>query len=209
MNNRIVIFISISIAFHIGALSLLLIKTPTKLEIYSNNGHGSSFLQLSLTQKEAPQHNTKKEQITDEKTASTNTAEPATTPRLAKIKSTHSTIVKKTTRSVSNKIDSERENKPDHVKVNRILREELSRHFYYPLVARKRNWQGKALIKFTITPNGNITQLHISTSSGYEILDNAAIDAINKIKADDKLALASNGQNIVIALPITYQLTSS
>lgn len=213
MNTRVVIFVSISIALHLGVLSLLSIKTPTKLDIYSNDGHGSLLLNLNIIRKETPQHETKEEQITDKKTATTNTAELVSTPHLAKTKSksksNHATTLEKTTGLVPTKIDSELDHKPDHVKVNQILREELSRHFHYPVVARKKNWQGKVLIEFTITSNGDITQLHISASSGYEVLDNAAMDAINRIRADDKLTPALNGQNVVITLPITYQLISS
>jgi protein TonB len=53
----------------------------------------------------------------------------------------------------------------------------IAQHAYnsYPRRAKRRNWQGEVLIQFTLLPNGRITHLSITESSGRQLLDNAAL----------------------------------
>lgn len=53
----------------------------------------------------------------------------------------------------------------------------IAQHAYnsYPRRAKRRNWQGEVLIKFTLLPNGRITRLSLVESSGRQLLDNAAL----------------------------------
>jgi len=45
---------------------------------------------------------------------------------------------------------------PNRSIVSRLLKNNFSRHFYYPKTALRRSWQGKVLLEFVITPQGNI-----------------------------------------------------
>lgn len=51
---------------------------------------------------------------------------------------------------------------------------------WYPRVARKRGIEGVAVVKFRITPDGNVMDIMIDKASGFSILDNAAIKTIRR-----------------------------
>lgn len=49
---------------------------------------------------------------------------------------------------------------------------------HYPLVARKRGYQGQAIIRVELSPTGEVTTARVAESSGYAMLDTAARDAV-------------------------------
>ena len=87
------------------------------------------------------------------------------------------------------------------------LRLELHKHIVrtYPMMARKRGWEGKVLLGFDITSRGHIKNIHVIDSSGYAVLDKSAARALDKIK---QLPLASTllSQDIAMDLSIEYRL---
>lgn len=89
-------------------------------------------------------------------------------------------------------------------KVIAQLKRKLLSNFYYPKLAQKKNWEGKVTIGFLLHTTGQLSQIEIIHSSGYQILDNAAIKAISNIT---KLSEINVNKNMNIQLPITYQLT--
>lgn len=214
MKKRSIIFISLSVAIHLGVFSLLLSANPTELEIHSNSEHGSSPISIHLLTKNEPQNKSLNKPITEKNTLPIKQTTVINTPHQKKPESTYlgsaitNNIPTKPTLQSTTKETSELAYTPDHVKINNILRDELAKHFYYPAVAQRRNWQGEVLIEFTVKSNGKITQININKSSGYEILDNAAIDALRKIDSKDKFSLVLNGQSIEKTLPIIYALAS-
>ncbi|MCW8900225.1 MAG: energy transducer TonB [Gammaproteobacteria bacterium] len=98
------------------------------------------------------------------------------------------------------------ENTVSKARVVSLIYKELNNHFTYPKIAQRRNWQGQVLLAFRLSNNGNIENIKISHSSGYNVLDQAAIISLKKI---GQLPQASswliNGMEIQI--PIIYQLT--
>ena len=48
----------------------------------------------------------------------------------------------------------------------------------YPLMARSRRLEGMVAVRFVLNPNGQVSTLCIKTSSGYDFLDEAAIEAV-------------------------------
>ncbi len=62
------------------------------------------------------------------------------------------------------------------------MRQELARHFNYPLLARRRGWEGEVLLAFRLEADGRITGAHVARSSGYGVLDRAALTALGKVK---------------------------
>ncbi|HED33668.1 MAG TPA: energy transducer TonB [Gammaproteobacteria bacterium] len=87
-----------------------------------------------------------------------------------------------------------------------LLNAELEKYFYYPKAAQRKNRQGSVILAFTINSDGEIENIHINKSSGYNILDNAAIKALNKIEANKDFAMALNGNSTELTVPINYRL---
>lgn len=87
-----------------------------------------------------------------------------------------------------------------------IVYEQLSNHFEYPRIAQLHNWQGKVVLAFRVTTKGEIENIQVNRSSGFAILDHAAI---NSLKEVGKLPLLATGikTGMEIQLPILYQLT--
>ncbi len=53
-------------------------------------------------------------------------------------------------------------------------------HPPYPLIARKRGWQGKIILNVLVNQNGYVEKINIERSSGFEILDKVSLNTIKK-----------------------------
>lgn len=90
--------------------------------------------------------------------------------------------------------------------LNKLLNAELEKHFYYPRAAQRKNREGNVLLAFTINSDGKIENIHINKSSGYTILDNAAIRALSRAGNSKNFAMALNGRHTELTVPINYRL---
>ena len=72
----------------------------------------------------------------------------------------------------------------------------------YPSLARRRLYQGKVLLEITFDANGAVISARVKTSSGYTILDEAAIE---KVKSDLRLRVPP-GEPRVFVKEFTFQL---
>jgi TonB family protein len=61
-----------------------------------------------------------------------------------------------------------------------LLGKAISKHFQYPEMAGKLGIAGRALVKITLMPEGNIVNVTMVSSSNSHDLDAAALYAINK-----------------------------
>ncbi|MBI3322310.1 MAG: energy transducer TonB [Candidatus Omnitrophica bacterium] len=52
----------------------------------------------------------------------------------------------------------------------------------YPRVARIQGWEGKVLVRAWVTPSGGVASVRVTRSSGREVLDRAALYAVNHWK---------------------------
>lgn len=75
----------------------------------------------------------------------------------------------------------------------------------YPLEARQKGYEGKALLRVEVLTNGRVGKVEVEKSSGYEILDQAAIEAMKRWRfipaKRGKVPFRSWGNNV-----ITFQL---
>ena len=53
-------------------------------------------------------------------------------------------------------------------------------HPPYPLVARKKGWQGRLILEVSISEKGKVKKIDIIESSGYEILDSVSKEPLKK-----------------------------
>ncbi len=61
-----------------------------------------------------------------------------------------------------------------------LVRSQIERHKYYPRFSKKQDHQGTVLIKLDIAKNGSIVKTALLSSSGYNTLDKAALDAVRQ-----------------------------
>jgi len=86
------------------------------------------------------------------------------------------------------------------------LQSEFQARFKYPMLARKRGWQGKVVLALHINLQGKIADIAIKRSSGYRVLDHNAVKtfkAIGKL-SPDLYNRINTGHSFNI--PIVYQL---
>jgi protein TonB len=76
----------------------------------------------------------------------------------------------------------------------------------YPRVALDNNWEGKAVIRLVIGANGMIASISIKTSTGHEILDQAALDTLRKAKPLVPIPAALRGREFDIDINFIYSL---
>jgi len=78
----------------------------------------------------------------------------------------------------------------------------VQRHINYPPIARRMGWEGRVLVSFVLEPNGDIRDLKVLKSSGYEVLDREALDAIRRSYRDFPKPPIS----VVVKLPVNFKL---
>jgi protein TonB len=89
------------------------------------------------------------------------------------------------------------------------LATEFRIHFKYPMLARKRGWQGQVVLGLDIDRYGQIARIAIQRSSGYKVLDHNAVrtfELIGEISPTLKRQLL---QDHHLSIPVVYQLTGS
>lgn len=48
----------------------------------------------------------------------------------------------------------------------------------YPALAMRRQWEGKVVLKVRVLADGTVAAVTVATSSGHEVLDEAALEAV-------------------------------
>lgn len=75
----------------------------------------------------------------------------------------------------------------------------------YPREARKKGYEGEVLLRVEVLSNGQVGQIEVKSSSGYESLDRSAITAVKQWK----FIPAKKGENPIpfwVSIPIKFQL---
>ncbi len=84
----------------------------------------------------------------------------------------------------------------------------VSRELTYPAIARRKGWQGIVKLELHIEADGSITDLQLAESSGYSILDRAAMQCL-QFASLPGAARWLQGQTIDIVVPVEYRLVDS
>lgn len=94
----------------------------------------------------------------------------------------------------------------DAAALTRHLHHAFSEYFHYPRLAQRNGWQGMVKLGIRIEPNGRLSHIRILQTSGFMVLDQAALDAIHQISVlpgvDDWLG----GAHFDTVLPVHYKL---
>jgi protein TonB len=81
----------------------------------------------------------------------------------------------------------------------------VSSHFDYPVLARRKGWQGVVKLQVHIESDGRISRLHVEQTSGYPLLDRAALQSLQLASVPDAEQWMQ-GQAIDIIIPVEYRL---
>ena len=91
--------------------------------------------------------------------------------------------------------------------VRTLLLTDLARRFTYPALAQRRGWQGMVLLSVTVKPNGALERIHVSQSSGYDVLDRSAVDTMRRVGQLAEARQWLGWEALELLLPIVYRLT--
>ncbi|WP_321791819.1 TonB family protein [Burkholderia pyrrocinia] len=73
----------------------------------------------------------------------------------------------------------------------------------YPTTARQGGHKGRVVIGFTVKANGAISDVGVSASSGYEDIDNAAVEAIENVICE----LLKSGKDVQRKQPFDFSIS--
>jgi len=82
----------------------------------------------------------------------------------------------------------------------------LMPHFSYPLLARRRGWEGIVRVGLRIEANGRLTRLHLVEPSPYDVLNTAAINSLSQLARLPNAGTWLQGRHVDLVLPVEYRL---
>lgn len=86
-----------------------------------------------------------------------------------------------------------------------LLRNRLAPHLHYPALAQRSGWQGEVVVTFRIESDGTLSDIALLRGSGFALLDQAALDALQTL-ASLQLPAGALPQSLEVQMPLLYQL---
>ena len=77
---------------------------------------------------------------------------------------------------------------------------------HYPDAAVENNWQGTVEIRMVIDSSGEISALDVRTSAGHTVLDQHALQIIERAKAISPIPPGLRGREFAVEVPIVFRL---
>ncbi len=114
-----------------------------------------------------------------------------------------------TERASAPALPSRRPPQPDGAAVRAVIARALHARFSYPYLARRNGWQGEVDLGLRVEGNGRIAHIRIIKSSGFGILDRAALANAGHIQSLSGLVHLLYGHAIDLVLPVQYRLSES
>lgn len=91
----------------------------------------------------------------------------------------------------------------------KVLRRLFTANFNYPMLARRKGWQGEVRLGLRLEPDGRLTHIRIVRSSGHSILDKSAIKTARQVEKAPDAARWLDGEWFDMVLPVQYRLNGS
>ena len=82
----------------------------------------------------------------------------------------------------------------------------IARHKIYPEAARKSRASGEAVLAFHVTRSGAVSDVRVLKSSGYAVLDGAALDVMRRANPVPALPRELKGETFEFSLPMRFSL---
>ena len=87
-----------------------------------------------------------------------------------------------------------------------VLARAIGKRKDYPRLARIRNWQGTTELKLQIGPDGKLQDVHVGHSSGFEVLDAAAVQMVHNAAPLPDVPEALRGRELTMTVPVVFKL---
>lgn len=88
----------------------------------------------------------------------------------------------------------------------RSLSSLFARHQQYPRLAAMRGWEGEVQVRITIARKGNIVATQVVRSSGFEVLDQNAVQLVTNTGTLPRPPEALQNKEIQIVVPVLFKL---
>ena len=89
----------------------------------------------------------------------------------------------------------------------RLLSSAVKKRYKYPRAARRAGLEGRVVVKLVLDDQGRVLQVDLVTSSGHEILDNAALEAARSVKVLPPAPSALEWGKKAIRVPFNFRQT--
>ena len=86
------------------------------------------------------------------------------------------------------------------------LNTDLARYFDYPHAARLRGWEGRVLLAFHIETDGRLENIRVTQSSGFAVLDDAALGSLRQVERLAEAVAWLRGSPLAMQIPVIYRL---
>ncbi|MDT8383879.1 MAG: TonB family protein [Gammaproteobacteria bacterium] len=129
------------------------------------------------------------------------------TPRQTEPVTTATAVTNNTAPLTTKQLASQRQTQRNYLLGE--LQSRLNRYLSYPVVARRRGWQGEVMVAFDINITGHLHNVRLAKSSGHSLLDRSAVNAINKLEQIFLPDTLGRLQAMELQLPVRYQLHES
>lgn len=86
------------------------------------------------------------------------------------------------------------------------VRNRIAKSKYYPRLALRRGLEGQPIVHFTITRRGTIEDLRVAQSSGSGLLDQAALDSVQKGAPFPVIPDVLERDSMTLQLPVSFTL---
>lgn len=87
-----------------------------------------------------------------------------------------------------------------------LLADAISKYKQYPKIAQMRGWQGLIIIELQLNPQGGVIYSQIKKSSGYDVLDQEALEMIKRASPFPQPPEALRNKNFTVLVPIAFKL---
>jgi len=86
------------------------------------------------------------------------------------------------------------------------VRQRIANAKYYPRIARRRGIEGQPVVAFTLDKGGRLMEAGLAKTSGYQLLDQAALEAVQKAAPYPEIPAELNTETFQFKLPISFIL---
>jgi TonB family protein len=87
-----------------------------------------------------------------------------------------------------------------------MVAEQVAKVKQYPSTAVARKWQGETIMHVKFAPNATIQSATIAKSSGFEILDNEALQSLSRIPSLPTPPKSLTGSSFSVLVPVQFLL---